>query len=170
MHAARAVLLPTQFSIAAGSPASSFDPWTHCARVIDQDDIGDEHLGDRLAPVLIAPLRASVGFADDRPDALLVTGTHWRCMGGKVWACHVGANLPCGSKADTRRQPGEGSRAFCRDEPDADSIRAYATGHETVFRWRCKGGSPHIVRQIFKVDPRGFPADFWSRVEPPATP
>ncbi len=53
-------------------------------------------------------------------------------------ACTVGANLNCG-KADTRRDL-PGATAWCRENPDSDFIPMFATGHETIYDWRCTKG------------------------------
>jgi len=74
--------------------------------------------------------------------------------------CTVGANLPCG-KADTKRAPSPGVVKWCRDNPDTEVVPAVATGHDTIYAWRCRGGAPSIVRQTLHVDPRGFIAEFW---------
>ena len=77
---------------------------------------------------------------------------------GHVLVCTAGANLPCG-RANTSRTPGPGVVAWCRDHPNAAFIPAVATGHDTIFAWRCQGGVPQIGRQISDVDPRGFIAN-----------
>jgi len=87
-------------------------------------------------------------------------------MDGKVYGCFVGANIPCESKANTDRTPSEGAKAFCTEQPNAEFIPAYATGHETVYEWRCNNGTPEIVRQVFNVDARGFVVDFWYQLSP----
>jgi hypothetical protein len=74
--------------------------------------------------------------------------------------CAVGANLPCG-KANTNRTPSAGVVQWCHANPDATLVPAVATGHDTIFEWRCRAGAPQIVRQTFHVDSRGFIAEFW---------
>jgi hypothetical protein len=41
----------------------------------------------------------------------------WRCMDGKVWVCHFGANIPCQEKADTSQTPTAEMDEFCRATP-----------------------------------------------------
>ena len=53
--------------------------------------------------------------------------------------CTVGANLPCG-KANTYCDPSAGVVQWCRDNPDASVVPAVATGHDTIYEWRCQGG------------------------------
>jgi hypothetical protein len=88
----------------------------------------------------------------------------FRCANHHVLVCSVGANLPCG-KADTSRVSVGGAQ-WCREHPDAPSIPAVATGHATVFDWRCHDGKAVIAQQRFKVDGRGFVASFWQRLAP----
>jgi hypothetical protein len=115
---------------------------------------------DTLRPIpenLVAAVNAL--FHTTMPTRMAVDKTVFRCAGGHVLVCATGANLPCG-KADTERTSAGGTQ-WCRDHPDASFIPAYATGHATIFEWRCRNGAPAIVRQNFEVDPRGFVAEFW---------
>jgi hypothetical protein len=77
-----------------------------------------------------------------------------RCAGSKLLACYVGANLNCG-QADTRRSL-PGATAFCRDNAGADSIPMVATGHDTIFDWRCVGRRAVAGKQNMAVDPQGY--------------
>lgn len=74
--------------------------------------------------------------------------------------CTAGANLPCG-KANTSRTPGAGIVQWCRDNPAASFVPAVATGHDTIYEWACRSGTPQIVRQTFDVDSRGFITQVW---------
>jgi hypothetical protein len=160
------LLLPAVAS-AAEADATNFDPWAYCRSVRTQDFVAQRHLGKNLPRVLLQPARGALGLADDMPEALLTEGLTWRCMNAQVWACHVGANLPCWSKADTRRQPGEGTAEYCREHPDEQSVPMVASGRETVYEWRCRRGKPYISKQSVKVDARGFPVRIWYRVDAP---
>lgn len=153
--------------VAAAGDAPPFDPWAYCLSVKNADTVDDRHLGKHLPPALVGQVRIALGLSAEMPEELLRDGTTWRCMDGQVWACHVGANLPCGAKADTSRQPGAGTADYCREHPDDDVVPAYVTGHETVFEWRCRSGKPYVARQLERVDQRGFQASIWSRVDPP---
>ena len=88
--------------------------------------------------------------------------TSYRCAGGAVLLCTVGANLNCG-KADTRRklQPVDD---FYRANPNAQIVPMAVTGHDTVYEWRCVGGSGQPGRQFVAVDARGFIAENWKAV------
>jgi putative hemolysin len=90
----------------------------------------------------------------------------WRCMDGRVWVCHFGANLPCQEKANTSQVPTAAMQEFCTANPESESIPAAVTGRATVHEWKCAGGQPQVVRQVLEVDPRGFLADFWYELPP----
>jgi hypothetical protein len=103
---------------------------------------------------------------DGPPPEVFQQGTSWRCMNGEVYACFVGANLPCWAKADTDRTPSQAVAEFCRENSDADVIPMAVTGRETVYEWRCANGEPEIVRQFAEVDERGFIANIWYELSP----
>jgi hypothetical protein len=74
--------------------------------------------------------------------------------------CTIGANLPCG-RANASRTPDAGELQWCHDNPGSPLIPAVATGHATIYQWRCQASEPQIIRQSLHVDPRGFVAEFW---------
>jgi hypothetical protein len=92
--------------------------------------------------------------------------TIWRCMGGKVYACNFGANLPCDSKANTDKTPTQAMADFCKQTPDADFIPMYITGHETIYSWHCVKDQPALLEQISQVDDAGYIANIWYEVNP----
>ena len=98
-------------------------------------------------------------FGMRMPPADAARMTSYRCFEGRVLLCTVGANLPCGKANVSRTLPG--ADAYCRDNPDAAVIPAFATGHDTVFEWRCSGRKATVVKQIAQVDARGFVQEFW---------
>ena len=123
---------------------------------------------DTLRPIPASLVPAvNALFHTEMPPDVAVRTTVFRCDGGRVLACGMGANLPCG-KADTARVS-VGGKAWCQEHRDAGFIPAYATGHATIFQWRCVGAEPEVVRQLLHVDPRGFVAEFWREL-PPALP
>jgi hypothetical protein len=86
-----------------------------------------------------------------------------RCMGAKLMACYVGANLDC-DKANTRRAL-PGATAWCRDNPGARNIPMFATGHDTIYEWSCEGRRAVAGKQVMKVDSRGYIADNWKEIQ-----
>jgi hypothetical protein len=85
-----------------------------------------------------------------------------RCAKDKLLACLVGANLNCG-KANTRRSLPGGS-AFCRANPGADMIPMVATGHDTIYAWRCVGKRAVAANAVVTVDPDGYDAGNWKEI------
>jgi len=81
-----------------------------------------------------------------------------------VYACNVGANIPCASKADTNKTPTAGEVDYCKQNPASDFIPAVVTGHATVYEWACKNGAPEITKQALQVDAQGYPAAFWYKL------
>lgn len=100
-------------------------------------------------------------LSPDMPKELFAQSTFWRCMNNKVYACTVGANLPCQEKADLNKTPGAALNDFCKANPTASVIPAAVTGRATVYEWKCANGKPEVVKQAFQADARGFIADFW---------
>jgi len=118
---------------------------------------------DTLRPIPASLVPAvNALFHTSIPPDVAVRMTVFRCDGGHVLVCGVGANLPCG-KANASKTSAGGEQ-WCREHPDAEFIPAYATGHDTIFAWRCLAGQAAIVRQVFQVDPRGFVAEFWRQL------
>jgi hypothetical protein len=142
------------------------DPFAYCEAVGNIDAPDARYTGPAVPEAIIAGLRKEAGIADDAPTDWVVQGTVWRCMDGEVWACFVGANLPCDAKADTSRTPTSAMTDFCRENPDSDFIPADVTGRETVYEWRCTGGVPEVVKQVFTPDAQSFLSDFWYEINP----
>jgi hypothetical protein len=85
-----------------------------------------------------------------------------RCDGATLLACSIGANLNCG-KADVRRSL-PGASAYCRENPASDFIPMFATGHATIYEWRCAGGRAVAGTPVLTVDPRGYVAENWKAI------
>ena len=109
-------------------------------------------------PAALAPAVATaLDISPDVAGAAVV-----RCVGARLMACWVGANLDCG-KADIRRAL-PGATAFCRQNPGADGVPMAATGHATIYDWRCVGPRAVAGKIIAPVDPQGYIADNWKEV------
>jgi hypothetical protein len=121
---------------------------------------GAGHLSAHAVPAALEPSVAAVfgiGVAQVR-DAAVV-----RCVGSQLLACWVGANLNCG-KADARRRL-VGAGAFCRDNPDSANVPMAATGHDTIYDWRCVKGRAVAGKVVMAVDPQGYIAGNWRVVK-----
>jgi len=160
-----AVVLWVAAACVSAVAAESYDnPFAYCAAVGTIDAPDARFSGPAIPAAVMRGLQKAIAAP---PDAPPLPGVVWRCMDGKVYACTVGANLPCTAKADLNRAPAEPLRAFCKQQPDADVIPAYVTGRETVYAWRCEHGAPSIERQVADADARGFIAAIWYPIPAP---
>ena len=107
-------------------------------------------------------LTASVAKAFQVDEAMARNASYVRCDGATLMGCVVGANLDC-FKADTRRVL-PGATAWCRDNPNAESIPMAATGHATIYDWSCRGGRAIAGKLLVNVDRQGFIADNWKEI------
>jgi hypothetical protein len=153
-------LAPTQ----AGSYTN---PFAYCAAVGTADTPDVRYTGPRMPDVLAQGLRKATGASVDAPIEMFTTGAYWRCMDGKVYACTVGANLPCASKANTDKTPTQAEIDFCQTNLASDFIPAYVTGHDTIYIWRCKAGKAEIDSQGFHVDKQGYIVEIWYAIPAP---
>lgn len=137
----------------SGAPASAQEIRAYCASV------GND---DRVQPVpsgLIASARRLFEMPAEVSDREVQATTSARCMNGAVWLCNYGANLVC-DKADVSRDS-PGATRFCSQNPNAIGVPMSATGHATIYEWKCVGRAARIAGQTMKVDARGFIADNW---------
>jgi hypothetical protein len=142
------------------------DPFAYCAALGAVDAPDERYTGPETPEVIVTGLRKVLETPDDAPMEPFVAGTFWRCMGGKVWACFVGANLPCTEKADTSRTPTPDMVDFCKANPTSDFIPAYVTGRATVYEWGCTDGVAEIVQQLVEPDAEGFLSNIWYEISP----
>ena len=120
---------------------------------------------DRVRPIpitLIPKARELFEFSAAVPDSFIQQSTAFRCMNGKVFLCNTGANLVCGKANTSRRSPG--ATAFCKANSDVDSVPMAATGHDTIYEWRCNGKDAVISGDTVTVDARGFIAENWRQI------
>jgi len=95
-------------------------------------------------------------------DAEFQTGSSFRCMDGKVMVCFTGANLVCDKMNAKRSSPGADS--FCKTQPNADFVPLVATGHDTIYSYRCRDGKAVVSGETFALDKRGFAKKLWAAV------
>jgi hypothetical protein len=154
---------PAPAALAQGTTFN--DPFSYCAAVGTIDAPDSRYVGPKVPESIARGLQAALQLSASAPLEFLINGSSWRCMDGKVYACTVGANLPCEEKADTSRTPSTPLTQYCQQNPDAD-IPAVVTGRATVYEWKCQNGAPTIVRQVFQPDARGFLSNIWYEIEP----
>jgi hypothetical protein len=163
--AALAACGATPAPAASSTPATYTDPFAYCAAVGTVDTLGAAYTGPKVPESVAKGLQKALNAPDTPLDAL-ENGSYWRCMDGHVYACFVGANLPCEAKANTDRTPTQAEIDFCQQNPDSDFIPAVVTGRETVYEWRCLNGMPEIVKQLTQPDAQGFLSDIWYEISP----
>src|SRR5579862_9785315 len=127
-------------------------PDQYCGRVVNDDTL-------RQPPEALTPTIDSLfGLSNAYPPG----AAFYRCAGGNVMVCVVGANLPCGKANTSTELPA--AQDWCRTNPDASFIPMYITGHDTIYHWRCTGTAATATGQAAKVDGRGFFADYWRQL------
>jgi hypothetical protein len=143
--------------LAAWSIASAHaeTPAAACARVVSDDTL------QPIPESLVAAVNAA--FGTTMPIDVALKTTVFRCADGHVLVCAMGANLPCG-RANTSRTSGPGQVAWCHEHPNDAFIPAVATGHDTIYAWRCRNGRPQIAQQTLDVDARGFIVQYWKQL------
>jgi hypothetical protein len=149
-----------------GTTQSTYDdPFAYCKAVGTIDAPDGRYNGPAAPqPVIDGLIRQKVLATEASPE--FQKNLAWRCVDGKVWACHFGANIPCQEKADRSKTPNSGMEEFCMENPSTDVIPAAASGRATVYEWKCADGKPEVVEQVFQVDQQGFLADFWYELAP----
>ena len=149
------------------APSTFSDPFAYCSAVGNMDQPDASYSGPKMPEAVAKGLQKASGASADAPLELFVSNSFWRCMNGKIYACFVGANLPCESKANTDKTPTAAMAEYCTANPTAENIPAVVTGHDTVYEWGCKDGKPEVIRQVLQVDERGFISDIWYAIEKP---
>lgn len=149
------------------SKQSSYgNPFDYCKEVKNADTPGSEYTGPKVPDSISSQLRKDMGVSDSMPAEMFDDGTYWRCMDSEVYACNIGANLPCQEKANVSKEPNDGMLNYCGENPDADLIPMYASGRTTVYEWKCDNGTPEIVKQIAETDKAGYIKDIWYKINP----
>lgn len=137
----------------AAAPANDENsPRAYCARVGTDDQV-------RAAPASLAADIRRLFNVDGRSA---VRSSLYRCADGAVLVCWVGANLPCG-KANTAKELPAATQ-WCRSHRNSDFIPMVVTGHDTLYSWRCAGGTADAGAPVGALDARGFFAQYWKRV------
>ena len=147
-------------------PAGFTDPFAYCAAVGTIDEPNSRYAGPKVPELVARGLMKAFGAPAAAPVEPFLHNTFWRCMGGVVYACTVGANLPCQERADVSRAPTESMVNFCRNNPQAEVIPAVVTGRTTVYEWTCTNGRPEVARQFAHPDARGFLSNIWYAISP----
>jgi hypothetical protein len=150
----------------SGQQSTFTDPFAYCAAVGTVDAPDSRYTGPKVPEAVARGLKTAFGAPANAPLESFLRNTYWRCMDGRVYACTVGANLPCQERADTSRIPGQGVSDFCKNNPQAEVIPAVVTGRATVYEWKCTNAVPEVVRQFAHPDARGFLSNIWYAINP----
>ncbi len=158
----RSIIAVFLLCCAAGSvpfctPAAAQDVQLYCAKVGNDDRL------QPLPDVLLSNARRMFDVPADLAASHVKATTSVRCMNGAVWLCNYGANLICGKADVSRNSPG--ADRFCKQTPDSIGVPMSATGHATVYDWKCVGREARIIGQIQRIDGRGFMAENWKQLE-----
>jgi hypothetical protein len=153
---------------AAGSEqtATFADPFAYCAALGTIDMPDSRYTGPKVPEAVAQGLRKAVGAPADAALEPFLHHTFWRCMDGRVYACTVGANLPCQERADVSRTPTQGLTKFCQENPHGEVVPAFVTGRATVYEWKRTNGVPEVVRQFAQPDAQGFLSNVWHAITP----
>jgi hypothetical protein len=152
------------------APSQTYkNPFRYCAAVGTIDIPDARYTGPQIPVAIARGLAKAFGLPPKASVDPFLRNSYWRCMDGKVYACNVGANIPCMSKANISLTATTAMNEYCQANPDAEFIPAYVAGRETVYLWKCIGKTPGVVRQVNRPDARGFLANFWYQIEPKAS-
>jgi len=143
-------------------PTTFDDPFSYCAAVGTIDAPDGRWVGPAVPDAVGRFLLEKFNLDESLWDSSFFG---WRCYQDEVRGCFVGANIPCGP-ANTSREPNPAMVEFCRENPEFDGIAFAATGHDTIYLWDCRGGTPVIDRQWRHVDPQGFISENWHKILP----
>lgn len=143
------------------------DPFAYCKAVGTIDAPGGGYVGPKVPREVARGLQGAFQVPAGAPLQPFLENSFWRCMDSKVYACSVGANLPCMAKANTSREPTEAIVKFCAANREVAGIPMVVTGRATVYAWQCAGGQPAILRESVKPDKRGFLSNIWYEISAP---
>jgi hypothetical protein len=110
-------------------------------------------------PQSLVPAAVRLFGLEAMPAEQVRRSTVYRCAGGRVLVCNLGANLPCGKANTSRNLPA--ADAWCAENPGSNFIPMFVTGHDTVYRWRCNGAQAATIGEPLAVDRHGFISQYW---------
>jgi hypothetical protein len=139
------------------TPVRAQDAGASCARAAADDRV------QPLPDALVGKARQVFEIPTATADSDVRSATTYRCMKGAVWLCNTGANLVCDKADVSRKSPG--AEQFCKDNPNSADIPMSATGHATVYNWKCVGKTARVAGKITDVDARGFIAANWKQLK-----
>ncbi|WP_234730826.1 hypothetical protein [Acidocella facilis] len=145
-----ALLLLSLFALAPRAHAAAF-----CAP-------GQTDAAARALPAALVPQSVKAFKLHGSPPAMVQKMTLMRCMDGKAYGCFIGANLPCGPANKATILPA--AKPWCDKNPNAAFVPAYISGHDSLYRWRCRNGDPVHVGAPAALDAQGYFKAYWRRL------
>ena len=127
------------------------DPVAYCRAHLNLDEPGADYTGTATPEWMQRRLGRRAGMS-----AMVA----WRCMGGRVLACVDGGGSARCDKGDANRVATHEMRDYCRAHP-GQQMPVAVTGSETIYSWRCVGGTARAGRALFRLDARGYPVGGW---------
>ena len=83
----------------------------------------------------------------------------WRCMGGRVLVCNIGADGYACQKLNPDPAASKPVRDYCAANPGADFVPMVVIG-DSASTWRCAGRLPRVL-QTQALDRRNFIGKSW---------
>ena len=126
---------------AANSRATHFetrvfdDPGKFCKATVNVDSTGERGLADKR---YIGP-QSPKFISEVMKDAY-----YWRCMNGKIYACHTGATGRGCGKPILGDIPTPIVRDYCASNPDDTYIPGAA--NDMIMPWKCNGTTPSPIQ------------------------
>jgi len=84
---------------------------------------------------------------------------NWRCMGGRVLVCNIGADGYACQKLNPDPAASKPVRDYCAANPGADFVPMVVIG-DSASTWRCAGRLPRVL-QTQALDRRNFIGKSW---------
>ena len=143
----------------ATSPNSTTyrDPFEFCKAAANVDPTGPD--GEMNDPRYVGPkIPAAVSKTFDSDNVA------WRCMGGQVYGCYLGASgRGCQRWKTAKPSPTRSIRDWCAGHPDAFVPNA---ANDTSSSWLCRGTVPVIDSSVKqpRLDERGYYVEAWKRI------
>ncbi|MBN9045386.1 MAG: hypothetical protein J0H18_06925 [Rhizobiales bacterium] len=160
--AAMLLAIPVYIPPAAATGAVPIGDLHRYCRKVGNDDTVRNYSHTLYKETAAAFRKLFPGAKRPQNDSDFVMQAQYRCMGGKVMVCFIGANLPCGKMNASRDNPG--ANEFCRENPDSDFVPLAATGHDTIYSYRCRNGKAEVNEVAWQLDRRGFAKKLWVKL------
>jgi len=148
----------------AAPPSTVYhDPFSFCRAVKSADSSGEGSVQDRRYQGLDLPRKVLSTLRTQYPR--MDENGVWRCMGGKVYACYLGASGRACMKTRIVRKPTAVVRGYCAQYPNTDVPNA---ANDTFAEWICRGTKPILDTRCPQpaLDPRGYLKSSWLEVRP----